>query len=78
MKVYKTFFIESKQQVGKNMNKYTTFYVDGVGLSNELEALLFTYGEKGYELHSFQPISGGKSSYSTSQGIIVVLQKEVE
>jgi len=76
MKIYKSFYIQSKQEFKGMMDKASTHRVDGIALSNEIEALLHSYGSKGYELHSFQPIHGGRNSLDHTQGVIVILQKD--
>ena len=78
MKTYKSFYIESKQVFKGSIDKASTHRIDGIALSDEIEALLHRYSDKGYELHSFQPVQGGRNSLTHTEGVIVVLQKEVE
>jgi hypothetical protein len=76
MKLYKTFFIESKQSFKNRSEKSYTFYPDGVALENELEALLTQYSPDGWELHSMESINGSKHSIAFTKGLIVVLHKD--
>lgn len=76
MKLYKTFFIESKQQFKSKTEKNYTFFPDGIALENELEALLTRYTPDGWELHSIQSVQGSKHSISYTRGLIVVLHKD--
>lgn len=76
MKIYKTFFIETKQQFKKRSEKTYTYYPDGIALENELEALLSQFSPEGWELHSVESIIGARHSISYTRGLLVVLHKE--
>ncbi len=78
MKIYKTFYIESKQVFKNKTEKSYSYYPDGIALDNELEALLTQYTPQGWELHSFQAITGSRHSISYTRGLLVVLHKEKE
>lgn len=73
--LYKTFFIEAKQQFKGRAEKNYTFYPDGIALDNELEALLTKHTPDGWELHSMESITGSRHSISYTTGLLVVLQK---
>ena len=76
MKLYKTFYIESKQLFKNRSEKSYTYYPDGIGLENELEALLTKYTPDGWELHSMEGVNGSRHSISYTRGMIIVLHKD--
>lgn len=76
MKIYKTFFIETKQSYQKRSEKTYTYYPDGIALENELEALLTRFSPEGWELHSMESITGSRHSIAYTRGLLVVLHKD--
>ncbi len=76
MKLYKTFYIESKQLFKNISEKTYSYYPDGIALENELEALLTRYTPEGWELHSMESITGSKNTIAYTRGLIVVLHKD--
>ncbi|MDA9773586.1 hypothetical protein N9B82_01400 [Saprospiraceae bacterium] len=76
MSNYRTFFIPSeKQKFKRKMEGYTNLLVDGENLSAKIQSLLFEYEQLSYELHSMQAIQSTASSFTYTEGMIVVLKK---
>lgn len=79
MSTYKTFFIPTTQIIEKKMDKHMGYKVDGLALNAELQALLFEYEQKGYDLISIEAITSTYSSFTYTEGLTVIMRlKEIK
>jgi len=76
MSNYRTFFLPSEKSIPKKkMEKYTQYIVDGVNMSSQVQSLLFEYEQLGFELNTVQPILSTNSSFTYTEGLLVILKK---